>query len=73
MASQEPIERLYVKIEADVKDLLTEGEKAIKKLERKMDDLDKKGKKVGRFTKLKKGLDGLVFKLRLAQLASCSP
>jgi hypothetical protein len=69
MASNEPIEKLYVKLEADVRDLLTKGEDAINKLERKMDDLDKKGKQAGRFTQFKAGLDKLVRSIRAAQAA----
>lgn len=69
LASQEPIEKLYVKLEADVRDLLDRSDKAIRKVERRLEDLDDTGKKVGRFDFLRRGLDKLVMNLRLAQLA----
>lgn len=69
MSNQEPIERLYVRLEADVRELLTEGDKAIKKLERRMEDLDKAGKKAGRFDRLKKGLDQVAKAARTASIA----
>lgn len=70
MASQEPIEKLYVKLEADVRDLLTKGEDAIQTLEKRMKDLDDSGKKVGRFQQFRQGLDKVVKGLRAAQSAA---
>lgn len=60
MASQEPVERLFVAFEADTRKLLEDGEKAINRLKRGLDDLDKKAKKVGRFQRLRDGLKKLI-------------
>lgn len=68
MAS-EPIEVLSVRLEADVRELIDKGEKAIKRLEKGLDKVDKKGKEVGSFKKFKAGLDGVVKKIKQAQLA----
>lgn len=59
MASQEPIEKLIVRLEADARDLMTQADRAIDKVERRMNDLDRTGKRVGRFETLKKGLAAL--------------
>lgn len=69
MAAQEPIERLFVTLEADVREFIDKGEKAIKRLEKGLDRVDKKGKEVGSFKKFKAGLDGVIKKVKQAQLA----
>jgi hypothetical protein len=69
MASNEPIERLYVKIEADVRELLQETDRAVDKAERRLSDLDKKAKRVGRFQGLRDGFQRLALAAARASAA----
>ncbi len=66
----EPIDTVVVRLEADVRAFMEDTEKAIRRLKRDLDGLDKTTKRVSRMQRLRDGLKKLATALRQAQIAA---